>query len=180
MDLLQLIGVNLNAFIQNPIIAILLAGAAEGVVVGLVTGTLVWSINKAPDALGRALLFAVIFALVGLIAEVVRILSLMGFSMGQMIETINENPAIGIMFLNALIRTSLYLLLGALVGVASRAPQFMVRGMVVGILLGGGTGALLKLITNYYFGFSFHILIFRLLIALGVWGGITVISSNKS
>ena len=98
MDLLQLIGININSFIQNPIVANLLSGAAEGVVVGLITGALVWSINKAPDVLGRALLLAVILVLIGFIAEFVRILAVMGFGMGEMIETFSENPDIGPMF----------------------------------------------------------------------------------
>jgi hypothetical protein len=173
MDLLELIGINLNSFIQNPIVANLIAGAAEGVVVGLVTGALIWSIYKAPDVLGRALLLAVIFGLLGFIIGIVRIGYLMGMGMGQMIEALNENPEIGPMFLNAIIRAVYLMLFGALIGVGSRVPQHMIRGIVVGILLGALVGAVLWLITNYFFGFSFHIFIFRLLVVLGVWGLIT-------
>ena len=178
MDLLQLIGINLSSFIQNPIVANLLSGAAEGVVVGLVTGALVWSINKAPDTLGRTLLFAIILGAVGFIAEFVRIISVMGFGMGEMIEAFSENPNIGPMFLNAFVRTGFYMLLGAIIGVGSRAPQFMIRGIVVGILLGGLVGAILWLSTNYYLGFSFHIVIFRFFVVLGVWGLIIVFSKK--
>lgn len=178
MDLLQLIGVNLNAFIQNPIVAHLLSGAAEGVVVGLITGALVWSVNKAPDALGRGLLLAVLFGVVGFIAEFVRILSVMGYGMGEMIEAFSENPAIGPMFLNAFVRTAFYMLLGAVIGVGYRAPQFMVRGIVIGIFFGGVVGAILWLLTNYYLGFSLNIVIFRFLVVLGVWGLITVFSNK--
>lgn len=175
MDLLQLIGVNLNSFIQNPIVANLLPGAAEGVVVGLITGALVFSINKAPDALGRVLLLAVLFGLVGFTVEFVRILTVMGFGMGEMIESLSENPAIGPMFLAAFVRTGFYMLLGALIGVGSMAPQFMIRGIVIGILLGGVVGAILWWVTNYYFGVSLHIFVFRFFVVLGVWGLITIL-----
>jgi hypothetical protein len=178
MDLLQLIGVNLNSFIQNPIVANLLAGAAEGVVVGLVTGALVWPISKAPDALGRALLLAVLFGLIGFIVEFVRILTVMGFGMGQMIEAFNENPAIGPMFLAAFVRTGFYMLLGAFIGVGSLVPQFMIRGIVIGILLGGLVGAILWLVTHYYFGFSLHIFLFRFFVVVGIWGVITIFSNK--
>jgi hypothetical protein len=178
MDLLQLIGVNLNSFIQNPIVANLLSGAADGVVVGLITGALVWSINKAPDALGRALLLVVMFGLIGFIVEFVRILAVMGFGMGEIIEAFSENPAIGPMFLAAIVRTGFYMLLGALIGVGSLVPQFMIRGIIIGILLGGLVGAILWLITNYYFGLSLHIFIFRFFVVVGVWGLITVISNK--
>jgi hypothetical protein len=178
MDLLQLIGVNINAFIQNPIVAHLLSGAAEGVVVGLITGALVWSVNKAPDALGRGILLAVLFGVVGFIAEFVRIISVTGHGMGEMIAAFSENPDIGPMFLNAFIRTAFYMLLGAVIGIGFRAPQFMIRGTVIGIFFGGLVGAILWLLTNYYLGFSLNIVIFRFLVVLGVWGLITVFSSK--
>lgn len=174
MDLLQLIGANFNSFIQNPIVAHLLSGAAQGVVVGLITGILVWSINKAPDALGRALLLAVLFGLFGFIAEFIRILAVMGFGLGDMIRALSENPDIGPMFLAAIIRTGFYMLSGALIGVGSRAPQFMIRGAVIGILLGGMVGAILWMLTHYYLGFTLHIFIFRFFVVLGVWGLITI------
>jgi hypothetical protein len=178
MDLLQLIGVNLNSFIQNPIAAYLLSGAAEGVVVGLITGALVWSINKAPDTLGRALLLAVFFGGIGFIAEFARILSVLGYGLGEMIEAFSENPNIGPMFLAAFVRTGFYMLLGAVIGVGSQVPQFMIRGIIIGILLGGLVGALMWLVTNYYFGFSLHIVLFRFFVVVGVWGLITVISNK--
>lgn len=170
MDLLQLIGVNLDNFIQNPILSLLISGAVEGVVVGLIAGALIWSISRAPDALGRALLLAVIFGLVGFIIEFIRISAIMGISMGEMIEAMRENPAIGPLFLAALIRTGFYMLLGAFLGVASLVPQHMIAGMVVGVFLGGFVGALLWFLTNYFLGFSFQILLFRFLIVLGIWG----------
>jgi hypothetical protein len=175
MDLLQLIWANFNSFIQNPIVANLLSGAAAGVVVGLITGALVWSINKAPDALGRALLLAVLLGLIGFIAEFILILAVMGLSMAEMIEALSENPDIGPMFLDAFVRTGFYMLSGALIGVGSKAPQFMIQGIVIGILLGGLVGAILWLITHHYFGFSLHIVIFRFFVVLGVWGLITIL-----
>ena len=179
MDLLQLIGINLNSFIQNPIIANLISGAAEGVVVGLITGALVWSFTKAPDALGRAILLAVIFGVVGFIVEFVRIMAVMGYGMGQIIEALNENRAIGPMFLNAFIRTGFYMLIGALIGAGSRVPQYMIRGSVIGILLGAVTGAVLWLATHYYFGLALNIILFRFLVVLGVWGLITAVTNKN-
>jgi hypothetical protein len=176
MDLLQLIGVNINNFTQNPIVALLISGAVEGIVIGLIAGALIWSISRAPDAFGRALLLAVIIGVVGFIVEFIRISSIMGVSMGQMIEAMSNNPAIGPMFLAALTRTGFYMLLGALLGVASTVPQHMIRGMIVGIFLGGLVGAALWFLTNYFLGFSFHILLFRFFVVLGIWGLIAAVA----
>lgn len=173
MDLLQLIGVNIDAITSNPIVASLIIGALDGIAVGLITGALVWSVTKAPDALGRALLIAIIIGVVGFIAESVRIGAVMGFGMGEMIKALNENPEIGPMFLRAVVRTFYYMLFGASVGIGMRAPQYLLRGAVIGVLLGGLIGALIWFVLNYYWGLVLNIVLFRFFVVLGVTGAIT-------
>lgn len=173
MDLLQLIGLNINAITSNPIVASLIMGAVDGVAVGLIAGALVLSVTKAPDVLGRALLIAVILGIVGFIFEFVRILSVMGFGMGEMIAAFNDNPEIGPMFLRAFVRTFYYMLFGATVGIGMRAPQYLLRGAVIGILLGGLIGALMWFAFNYFFGVVLNIILFRFLVVLGITGVIT-------
>ena len=175
MDLLQLIGINIHSLIENPIIATLILGASEGIVVGLVTGAMVWSITKAPDVLGRALLLAVILGFLGFLWEFASISAVMGFSLGSIIQALNDNPAIGQMFLRAFIRTFFYMILGSIIGIGSRVPQFMIRGMVVGIFLGALVGALIWFVTSYYLGFVLQIALFRFLVVIGVWGVITAV-----
>ncbi|MEJ2746654.1 MAG: hypothetical protein P8183_01850 [Anaerolineae bacterium] len=173
LDLLQLVGVNINHIVHNPVLVLLIQGASEGVIVGLVTGAIVWSITKAPDVLGRALLLAVIFGLLGFIWEFTAISLAMGFSMGEIIRALSDNPAIGPMFLRAFIRTALYMLLGALIGIGSRVPQYMIRGIIGGIFAGALVGALIWFVTRYFLGLTLNIALFRLFVVLGVWGTIT-------
>jgi hypothetical protein len=173
MDLLQLIGVNIDMITSNPIVASLIRGAVDGIVVGLITGALVWSITKAPDVLGRALLIAVIIGIVGFIAEFVRIGAVMGFGMGEMIASLNDNPEIGPMFLRAVVRTFYYMLFGASVGIGMRAPQYLLKGAVIGVLLGGLIGALIWFVLSYFWGLVLNIVLFRFFVVLGVTGTIT-------
>ena len=70
------------------------------------------------------------------------------------------------------------MLSGALIGVGSRAPQFMIRGIVIGILLGGLVGAILWLQPIIILVFHYTSLIFRFFVVLGVWGLITVFSKK--
>lgn len=175
MDLLQLIGVNINTFVENPVVALLIIGASEGIIAGLITGAIVWSITKAPDVLGRALLLAVIFGFLGFIWEFASITVVLGYSMGEIITALNDNPAIGPMFLQAFIRTFMYMILGALIGIGSRVPQFLIRGIIAGVFLGALVGALIWFATRYYFGFTLQLALFRLLVVLGVWGVITAV-----
>jgi hypothetical protein len=176
MDLLQLIGININALIENPILATLILGAAEGIVVGLITGALVWSLTKAPDVLGRALLLAVIFGLLGFIWEFARLSVVLEYNLGGLIRAFSDNPAVGPLLLRALVRTFFYMLLGAAIGIGSRVPQFMIRGVIVGIFLGGVVGAIIWFVTQYYFGFTLQIAVFRLFVVIGVWGMITLVA----
>lgn len=178
MDILQLIGININALVENPIATLLIIGASEGVVVGLITGAIIWSVTKAPDVIGRALLLVVIFGVLGFIWEFVSISIVIGSGMGEMIRAFSDNPAIGPMFLRAFTRTFFYMLLGAIIGIGSRVPQFMIRGIIIGIFLGALVGALIWFITSHYFGFVFHIALFRFFIVLGVWGLITALARS--
>ena len=168
MDWLQLLGENLGALIDNPLAAQAVAGAVEGVVIGLIVGAIVWAVMQAPDTLGRGLLLAIIFALIVIIWEFARIGSVMGMSMGSIIDSFNENPAIGRMFLQAGIRALLAMLIGMVIGIGSQVPNHMIRGGIIGILLGVLVGALLRFGLSY-FGVDLNVYLYRGLVALGTW-----------
>ncbi|MCP4424915.1 MAG: hypothetical protein GY803_10510 [Chloroflexi bacterium] len=178
MDWLQIAGDYLGALVDNPIVAQMVIGAVEGLVVGLLVGAIVWALMQAPDALGRAILFAIILGIVVSVWEFVRIGSVLGMSMSSILNSFDTNPAIGRLFFQAGLRTLIAMLIGAAIGVGSQVPHFMMRGGLYGIFLGALVGAALNA-GLFYFGVRLHLLIFRGLISLGTWAFLAMFDGGK-
>ncbi len=177
MDWLQIFADYLSALIVNPLVAQIVAGAAEGVVVGLIVGAVVWAIMQAPDTLGRALLLSIILGIGVIVWEFARIGAVMGMGMGGIIDSFNTNPQIGRMFLTAGVHTLTAMFVGALIGVGSRAPNYMIKGAIIGLFLGALAGAAIRF-GLYFFGVRVNLLIFRGLVSLGTWALLATFSGK--
>jgi len=177
MDILQLVSNNLSAFSSNPLVSQIILGATQGIVVGLVVGAVVWAIMEAPDTLGRALLFAIILGIIVSIWEFVRIGNVVGAGMGDIITTLNHNPQIGPLFLTAVLHTLTAMFIGAILGVGTQVPHFMIRGAIIGLFLGAFVGAVLQVALSHY-GISLNRLIYRGVIALGIWALLTAVGGK--
>ncbi len=170
MDILQLLGEYLSSTIDNPLVGQLVAGAADGVVIGLIVGAIVLAIMQAPDTLGRGLLFAVLVGVVVIIWEFVQISTSL---QSGLFNALSNNQPIGYLFWTAGSHTLTAMLIGMAVGVGSQVPHYMIRGAIIGVLLGALVGALLRAGLDYL-GIHLHVLIYRGLMILGVWGLVVV------
>lgn len=177
MDILQLIGVDLSAFVDNPLIISALSGAADGIVIGLIVGAIIWAIMGAPDTLGRALLLAVLLGIAVIVWQVAQISVVVGSGMGELLDSFNNNPAVGKMFLQAGAYALTAMFVGAFLGVVSQVPQLVLQGGIIGVFLGAFVGALLGG-GLFYLGVSVSTLVYRLLVVLGVWALLVTFSGR--
>ncbi len=178
MEFLQFIGDYLSNLVGNPIAAQLLSGAGEGIVIGLVVGAIVWAIMQAPDTLGRALLFGIFLGIIVVIWEFARIGAVVGGSMGSIINSLNENPIIGGMIMQAGIRTVAAMLIGAAIGVGSLVPQLMIKGAIIGLFLGALAGAALRGVFDY-FNISLSRTMFQGAVVVVTWGLLVTFSGKQ-
>lgn len=177
MDWLQLFADYLSSLIADPLVAQLAAGAAEGVVVGMAVGAVVWAIMKAPDTLGRALFLGILLGIAVMVWEIARIGAVMGMGMGGIIDSLSDNVQLGRMFLAAGVHTLTAMFVGALIGVGSRVPNYMIYGGIIGLFLGALAGAALRF-GLYFFGVRVNLLVFRGLVSLGTWALLATFSGK--
>jgi len=168
MDWLQTFSDYLSALVDNPVVAELVFGAVEGVLIGLLAGSIIYAIMQAPDALGRAIFLGIMFGIVAIVYETFRIGNELGIGMASMIRNMNINPNIGPMFWKAGLNTMTAMFIGGAIGVGSLVPNHMMRGGFLGAILGAIVGGGIS-VGLYYGGVSVNLWLFRGAVVLGIW-----------
>ncbi len=177
MDWLQIFSDYLSALIDNPIVAEMVFGAVEGVMIGLLAGSIIYAIMQAPDALGRALFLGIMFGVGVIVYETFRIGHDLGISTIDIINNMEANPAIGQMFWRAGLNTVTAMFIGGVIGVGSLVPNHMLRGGFWGAILGAIVGAGIS-IGLYYGGVVVNLWLFRGAVVLGIWAVLATFGSK--
>lgn len=165
-----MLSVVLNTFTE------LSTGAISGIIAGLVVGAIIVPLMQVPDALGRALLIGVFFALGMAGYQLVRILSATGGTMGSILNAL-ESPVVGKIILNGVLYTVYAFLAGALIGVFITVPDKALKGGLIGMLFGVIVGTALYWGLDY-FGINVNPTIFRLLTGFLVFGLLSAITGK--
>ncbi|MCA9960463.1 MAG: hypothetical protein KC413_06505 [Anaerolineales bacterium] len=177
--LVQAMGKAMVAAIMLDLVNDLGNGALEGLAAGAAVGAVIWSINKAPDTMGRVLLFVIVGGLLMALVQLVLILStLPEVTMASLMAAFQEgNAQTSRMIIQAGRLIGFAALGGALVAVLFSVPGEALKGALVGLglgaLLGAGLNVLLKELS-----FPLNPLLFQLVIGLFTWGALTAVSGK--
>lgn len=178
MILTKALSMGIVASIMLNTLTDLSTGAISGLIAGLVVGAIIVPLIQVPDALGRALLLAALFGLGMAGFQIVRVLSVTGGSMSNIIDGLNT-PAVGQMILNSVLYIFYALLAGALIGILITVPDKALKGGLIGMLFGAVMGAVLYWLLGYL-GISLDQTLFRLLTGFLIFGVLTAITGGKS
>ena len=171
-------GIGIVAAVMLNTLTDLSTGAISGLIAGVVVGAIIVPLIQVPDALGRALLLAALLGLGMAGYQLVRVLSVTGGSMGQILDGINT-PAVGQLILDGVFYILYALLAGALIGVFITVPDKALKGGLVGLLFGAVMGAVLYWLLDY-FGIFLEPPLFRLLMGFLIFGLLTAVTGGKS
>lgn len=170
--LLQIANSGILASVMLALTDVAIRGALNGIVAGLIVGAVVWPIMQFPDAMGRVLILALIFAIGMILFELARISQLTGSTFSSILgafQDFSTSTAIGAMILQAAYRILIAMLIAAIIGVGSIAPGKVIIGALIGLFLGLLGGALLAVLADQL-GFALPTLLFQVLVGLLAWG----------
>lgn len=156
-----------------------MAGALAGVLAGVVVGAVVWPIVQAPDTLGRGILLALLFGLGMAIFELARISVVTGASLGSIINAFQgaTGTLLGQMILDGGVRVLIAFFVGAVLGVGMVVPQEVIKGGLIGLLLGTVSGAILQAVLGEL-EISLGRVLFSLVVGLTTWGFLAAIGGD--
>lgn len=124
----------------------LLSGALQGLFAGALAGAIVIPALNAPDSAGRGLFFGVMSAIaVALYALVFRVLPATGNTAGSAV-----NSAVGAALLDAGMYVTAAFFIGTVIGFLSLVPGEVIKGTLMGLLLGAVSGAILLVVLNQF------------------------------
>jgi hypothetical protein len=157
----------------------LTAGALAGVLAGVVVGAIVWPVIQAPDTLGRGVLLALLFGLGMAIFELARISVVTGASLGSIINAFQgaTGTLLGQMILDGSVRVLIAFFAGAVIGVGMIVPQEVIKGSLVGLLLGSVSGAILQAVLGEL-DISLGRVLFSVVVGLATWGFLAAIGGE--
>lgn len=169
--LVQALGQAVVASIMLGLVDQLGQGALNGVLAGASIGAVVWSVNTAPDALGRIMLLGIVLTLLGLFFTLFRIISFLpDVSMGAIIASFQDRSGeIGQIVIQGGQWTLWAAVGGALLGAISVVPGEAFKGAVIGTIMGALLGAVLHVILTEL-GVQLAKFLFQGIVGLLTWG----------
>ncbi|PID86817.1 MAG: hypothetical protein CSA11_06315 [Chloroflexi bacterium] len=170
-------GIGIAASIMLDLMTDLTTGAINGLVAGLVIGAIVVPIVHIPDAMGRALLIGILFGIGMAGYQIFQVLSMTGASFGEILNGL-DNPVVGQAILNAALYILYAVLSGCLLGVIFTAPDWVLKGGLVGLAVGAVIGAALYWLLGYL-RINLNINLFRVLVGLLIFGVIAAVVGDK-
>jgi hypothetical protein len=176
MVLLQAMNNSIAANVMMALVDEIMSGAIEGIVIGVLVGAIVMPMVQAPDTMLRAIV-AAIFAGLGMsLIQLARI----GRATGERLGTILRSFAgpytggLGAMILDGIIWVFYAMFAGALIGAVTVVPDKVIKGGLVGLLIGAIVGAGLRVLLSEL-GYSLNLTVTRIVIAALTWALFTVI-----
>lgn len=172
--LVQTMGQMVVAGILLSLVNDLGTGALDGLAAGAAVGAIVWCVNKAPDTMGRVLLFGIVSALLMAVVQLVLILNVLPqVSMGSLMDAFqNRSAQMGVLIIQAGRWIGFAALGGSLLAVLFSVPGEAIKGSLVGLFLGAFLGAGLKY-ALIQFNFPLNPFLFQFVVGLLTWGVFT-------
>jgi hypothetical protein len=178
--LMQTVSSTVLAAVSFALVDVLLDGAQAGFVIGIAVGAVVMPMVQAPDTMLRAAVLSILAAVGTAIYHLARIGAVTGEQMSGIINALNGpyTDVVGAMMLNGIIWTLYAMLGGAIVGLASQVPNQVLKGGLLGLVLGAAVGALLRVVL-VEFNIVLGPLLFRIAVAAVTWGLFTSVVGGK-
>ncbi len=153
-------------------------GALEGLAAGAAVGAIVWCMNRAPDTMGRVLLFGIMATLLMALFWLLRILgTLPGVSMLTLMDAFQSGSAQTQMIIDAGRWIGIAGLGGALVAVLFSVPGEAIKGAIIGLFVGALLGAVLSVVLKEL-GVALNPIFFQLIVGLLTWAVFTSLAAG--
>lgn len=178
--LMQVVSNTVMAAVSLALADVLLDGAKAGFVIGIAVGAVVMPMIQAPDTMLRAAVLSILGAVGMAVFQLARIGAATGEQMSGIISALNGpyTNVVGGMILNAFIWTLYTMLAGAIIGLMTQVPNQVLKGGLIGLVLGAIVGAGLRVVMVEY-NIALSPILFRIAIAAITWALFTSIVGGK-
>ncbi len=178
--LMQTMNNTIAASVSMTIVDDLIQGALAGIVIGLFVGAIVMPVLQAPDSMLRGIVFAIFAGLAMALFQLFRVGQVTGHGMGTVLGAFGGpyTGNLGSMIWKGITWVLYALLGGAIVGVGSVVPDQVIKGGLLGMILGAVVSAALRILFKEM-GIVLSVTLTQIMIAALTWALFTTLISGK-